>query len=382
MAPSEVFVDHRWPGACRRHPGRRHRPKGLFLLRGLIKAAGRVGAALNARDVETARGFTARHLVSRPLEDADETAIVSAAIESLSENFTDSVASPILWFAFGGLPAAWGYRFVNTADAMLGYRDGDREWGGKLAARFDDVLNWIPARLSAWVLVAASGLSGLESGRALRVMKEDALKCPSPNSGWTMAAAAGALGVRLEKNGEYTLNVQGRNPVPADLQRGITLILVSTLLLMPLAVLLGFILAPIASIIREARDDFHTRGNEKRKKFLCGPTGRGEGRARACRLFGHGSAGDEEMSERIRIHRAERPTSWRTCEEPRNPADVFASAAGAQTILLDCITSWLTNLIAPLGDEPNRSEVFQLGEMEVGRLLESILIWERGAVNA
>lgn len=89
-------------------------------------------------------------------------------------------------------------------------------------------------------------------------------------------------------------------------------------------------------------------------------------------------AGDEEMSERIRIHRAERPTSWRTCEEPRNPADVFASAAGAQTILLDCITSWLTNLIAPLGDEPNRSEVFQLGEMEVGRLIESILSWERG----
>ena len=224
--------------------------KASFSLRGLIKAAGRVGAALNARDVETARGLTARHLVSRPLEDADETAIVSAAIESLSENFTDSVASPMLWFAFGGLPAAWGYRFVNTADAMLGYRDGDREWGGKLAARFDDVLNWIPARLSAWVLVAASGLSGLESGRALRVMKEDALKCPSPNSGWTMAAAAGALGVRLEKNGEYTLNVQGRNPVPADLQRGITLILVSTLLLMPLAVLLVFILAPIGSIIR------------------------------------------------------------------------------------------------------------------------------------
>lgn len=91
--------------------------------------------------------------MSRSTSDLSESEVCSAALESLSENFTDSVAAPLLWYALGGVTAAWCSRFANTADAMLEYCGGDKEWGGKAAAKLDDFLTWLPARLS--VLIAA-----------------------------------------------------------------------------------------------------------------------------------------------------------------------------------------------------------------------------------
>lgn len=158
-------------------------------------------------------------LVSRDVATLTEAQVRESAIESLAENLSDSVVAPLFWFALAGLPGAALYRFANTADAMWGYRTvrGGRqwEWAGKWAARADDVLNWLPARLTGCVLALWAG------GRVLRALPAQAGLTPSPNSGWPMAAMALALGVRLGKPGVYALNAAGRQPVASDVGQAI-----------------------------------------------------------------------------------------------------------------------------------------------------------------
>lgn len=158
-------------------------------------------------------------LVSRDVASLTEAQVRESAIESLAENLSDSVVAPLFWFVLAGLPGAALYRFANTADAMWGYRTvrGGRqwEWAGKWAARADDVLNWLPARLTGCVLALWAG------GRVLRALPAQAALTPSPNSGWPMAAMALALGVRLGKPGVYTLNAAGHQPVASDVGQAI-----------------------------------------------------------------------------------------------------------------------------------------------------------------
>ena len=160
-------------------------------------------------------------LCSRDTVPLSAAQVRETALESLAENLNDSVVAPLFWFALAGLPGAALYRFANTADAMWGYR-GERsgrvwEWAGKWAAHADDLLSWLPARLSALLLaLAAGGLSPLALWREAR-------RTPSPNGGWPMGALALALGVRLGKPGVYALNAAGRAPVPADTDRGCAL---------------------------------------------------------------------------------------------------------------------------------------------------------------
>ena len=150
------------------------------------------------------------HLVSRDVQQLDEAGVRESAIETLAENLSDSVVAPLLWFALLGLPGAALYRFVNTADAMWGYPGvhGGRhwQWAGKWAAHADDVLNWLPARLTA-------GLLMLGAGRTLwQTLPAQAALTPSPNGGWPMGAMALRLGVSLGKPGVYRLN--GQAPAP------------------------------------------------------------------------------------------------------------------------------------------------------------------------
>ncbi len=144
-------------------------------------------------------------LVSRDTSSLTDAEVREAAIETLAENLNDSVIAPLFWFAIVGLPGAAVYRFANTADAMWGYRD-EREWSGKWAARADDLLSWIPARLTALLIARPS----------LRLLRE-ARRTPSPNGGWPMAAMALRLGVRLGKPGVYTLHADGRQVSSDDL---------------------------------------------------------------------------------------------------------------------------------------------------------------------
>ncbi|WP_397535473.1 adenosylcobinamide-phosphate synthase CbiB [Roseateles sp.] len=165
-----------------------------------------VEAALQ-RSLSEGRAQLAR-LVSRDTAALDATQVREAAIETLAENLNDSVIAPLFWFAIAGLPGAAVYRFANTADAMWGYRD-HREWAGKFAARADDLLSWLPARLSALALLAARPA-------LLPRLAGEARRTPSPNSGWPMAAMALRLDLKLGKPGVYQLNSSGAQPGPGD----------------------------------------------------------------------------------------------------------------------------------------------------------------------
>lgn len=175
------------------------------------------------QSLDAGRAQLAR-LVSRDVTQLSESQVRESAIESLAENLNDSLVAPLFWFVLLGLPGAAVYRFANTADAMWGYRGlrGGRywEWAGKWAARADDVLSWVPARITAALLALVGAGKGWYGTARLRA---EAGRTPSPNSGWPMAAMALALGVRLGKPGVYTLNAAGRAPEPADTRRARTL---------------------------------------------------------------------------------------------------------------------------------------------------------------
>ena len=186
--------------------------KPLFAFRLLLREVRAVEGAL-ARSLDEGRARLA-WLVSRDVAQLSADEVRQSAIESLAENLNDSVVAPIFWFALAGLPGAALYRFANTADAMWGYPGmrGGRywQWAGKWAARADDVLSWLPARLTALLLALVAG------GVPLGQLAGEARKTPSPNSGWPMAAMALALGVQLSKAGVYQLHSTGRAPTPCD----------------------------------------------------------------------------------------------------------------------------------------------------------------------
>ena len=215
----------------------------LALLQGEVRA---VEAAL-ARALEAGRARLA-WLVSRDVAQLTADEVRQSAIESLAENLNDSVVAPLFWFALLGLPGAALYRLANTADAMWGYpglRGQGRhqrywQWAGKWAARADDVLSWLPARLTALLLALAAG------GVPLRALALEARKTPSPNSGWPMAAMALALGVRLSKPGAYCLHPQGRAPAASDAQQAQKMVSKVALALVLLA------LAALVLIVEEA----------------------------------------------------------------------------------------------------------------------------------
>ena len=150
-----------------------------------------------------------RWLVSRDVSALSASGVRESAIESLAENLNDSVIAPLFWFVLLGLPGAAVYRFANTADAMWGYKGvyqgHNWEWAGKWAARADDVLSWVPARMTAVLLLVAAG-------QGWKPLPTEAARTPSPNSGWPMAAMALALDVRLAKPGVYVLNPTGAAP--------------------------------------------------------------------------------------------------------------------------------------------------------------------------
>jgi adenosylcobinamide-phosphate synthase len=201
--------------------------KSTFAVRALDDAAVAVADALAAGDLDAAR-FELRALVSRDTVALGTPLLAAAAIESLAENLSDSFVAPVFWYAVLGVPGALAYRYVNTCDAMLGYH-GHYEYLGKLAARLDDAANWLPARLTALLLVAAARLSGADAGAAWRVMWRFHGRTESPNAGWPMSAAAGALGVRLEKRGAYALG-DGRPPTAITILRATVLVRVAAAL--------------------------------------------------------------------------------------------------------------------------------------------------------
>ena len=182
--------------------------KPAFAWRMLRDEASAVEAALG-EGVPAARVQLAR-LVSRDVCALDADLIRETTIETVAENLNDSLVAPLFWYALFGLPGAAVYRFANTLDAMWGYR-GTWEWAGKWSARADDVLSWLPARITALLLMPTPALF------------EQARRTPSPNGGWSMGAMALRLGVRLRKPGVYELNGAAPSPLSEHVQHALVL---------------------------------------------------------------------------------------------------------------------------------------------------------------
>jgi adenosylcobinamide-phosphate synthase len=189
------------------------------------------------------------HVVGRDPDSLDAAGVARAAVESLAENFSDGVVAPVFWFLVAGLPGLAAYKAINTLDSMIGHRDVRYRAFGKAAARLDDVVNWLPARLAGLLYVAAAALlPGARAGRAWRVMRRDAPRHRSPNAGWQEAALAGALGFALAGPRRYGDEIvedhwmgDGRRDLnAADVRRALRLYLVAGLLLAVLVAALAF----------------------------------------------------------------------------------------------------------------------------------------------
>nr|WP_249809652.1 adenosylcobinamide-phosphate synthase CbiB [Bradyrhizobium sp. 139] len=215
----------------------------LVALRSLHDHVAAVATPLQAGDIAAAREAVSR-IVGRDPAALNEAGIARAAIESLAENASDGIVAPVFWGALFGLPGILGYKAINTLDSMIGHRSERHEAFGWVAARIDDVANFIPARLTGFLFV----LLAPKRFEALSCMRRDARRHRSPNAGWPEAAMAGALGVRLSGpriyHGSITnepwLNEAARDPLAADIDRGLTVYRRAMLLLGGVLAILAF----------------------------------------------------------------------------------------------------------------------------------------------
>jgi adenosylcobinamide-phosphate synthase len=183
-----------------------------FSLRGLRQAVDSVKKLLAKDNLKQAR-LSLRSLVSRDTTELSKSQVISAAVESAAENICDGFVAPLFYFFLFGVAGAIAYRVINTFDTIVGYH-GQWEYLGKFAARLDDIVNFIPARLTALIIVLAALICRKNIVQAWHIMIRDHKKTESPNAGWTMSAVAGALEVQLEKAGHYKL---GDNHLPLSL---------------------------------------------------------------------------------------------------------------------------------------------------------------------
>jgi adenosylcobinamide-phosphate synthase len=208
----------------------------MFAIKSLLESVMLVKNDLNTDIGKAQRSMS--YLVSRDTSKLSETELISAAIETLTENITDSVIAPLIYtFIFGVLGAVF-YRIVNTLDAMVGYKDPENINIGWFPAKLDDILNYIPARITGFLVVIASLLLKMDWKNAYRVMIRDAKKTPSPNSGYPMAAAAGALGVQLVKPGYYQLGDEVNHLKTETLNETILLTKITILLFLVISTIL------------------------------------------------------------------------------------------------------------------------------------------------
>lgn len=201
------------------------------------------------------------YLVSRNTEELTESFIVSATIESLTENITDSYIAPIFYYFIFTLIILYNpfrsqlyvlllvpilYRLFNTLDAMVGYKSDELIHIGYVPAKIDDVLNFIPSRIAGLYVVISAYLLKLDGKNSYNIMMRDARKCPSPNSGYTMASAAGALNIQLVKKDTYILGDENKNIEIEDIENAVRLskwtIILFTLTIILLLILMKVIL--------------------------------------------------------------------------------------------------------------------------------------------
>jgi adenosylcobinamide-phosphate synthase len=171
--------------------------------------------SLEACDLKGTR-YNLSLIVRRETDDLDEQHILSATIECISESTVDGITGPIFYYSLLGPAGAFAYRAINTLDSMVGYSDDYFRDIGWMSARLDTAANYIPARVTAFLMVIAANILGADWKNSLNILQRDHDKTSSPNAGYPMATMAGALRIRLEKIGHYTL---GDNQEPVTLEK-------------------------------------------------------------------------------------------------------------------------------------------------------------------
>lgn len=222
----------------------------LLAIRCLVDESAKVERALNAGDIDRARAAVSM-IVGRDTDALTARGIAKAAVETVAENLSDGEVAPLLYMAIGGAPLMALYKAVNTLDSMVGYQDARYEHFGRASARLDDALNFVPARLSALLLIWSAFVLRLDGKKAWRIFRRDRFNHKSPNSAQTEAACAGALGVQLAGDAIYggvllkkpTIGDDGRPIEPDDIARANRLALASSVMALILGAGLRLLIA-------------------------------------------------------------------------------------------------------------------------------------------
>jgi adenosylcobinamide-phosphate synthase len=178
--------------------------KATFAISGMGQYTKPIAAALKQNDLAGARKWLP-YIVRRDPNSLNERQIISAAVESIAESTTDGITAPFFFYALFGVPGAFAYRVINTLDSMVGYKNVENRNIGWFSAKLDTYTNYLPARITAYLMVAAAFLSGADWRESWRILQRDKHKTASPNAGFTISAMAGALNIQLEKQGYYSL---------------------------------------------------------------------------------------------------------------------------------------------------------------------------------
>ncbi len=219
--------------------------KTTIAIRGMQKYALAVVDAIEKGDLDSARNHLSM-IVKRDTKNLDKNHILSAVLESVSENTVDGVTGPLFYYAIFGLPGAFVYRVINTIDSMVGYKTILFKNVGWFGAKCDTILNYAPSRLTALVMILGALILGYNWKESLYIMRRDSRKLESPNAGFPMAALAGALGTRLEKMNYYTIGNGSIEFTKSHVISAVTLMKVSSILFcgivtVPIIVTLSFL---------------------------------------------------------------------------------------------------------------------------------------------
>ncbi len=211
----------------------------IFAARCLVGESRKVYQKLKEDDLPGARRAVSM-IVGRDTENLTAEGVTKAAVETVAENTSDGVTAPLLFLLIGGAPLGFLYKAVNTMDSMLGYKNEKYLYFGRIPAKMDDVFNYIPARLTAWFMVAAAFLAGMDGENAWKIYLRDKRKHASPNSAQSEAVCAGALDVQLAGDAVYFGKVYKKDYIgdairkiePEDILRAGKLMYMTTILMM------------------------------------------------------------------------------------------------------------------------------------------------------
>lgn len=211
----------------------------IIAARCLATESKKVYNCLKKGDIEMARKQLS-WLVGRDTTELSEKEITKACVETVAENTSDGVTAPLFYMIIGGVPLGMFYKTVNTLDSMVGYRNEKYEYFGKVSAKLDDILNFIPSRICGLLMAASAAFAGLNAKNAFRIFKRDRLNHLSPNSAQTESAVSGALGIELGGTHIYfgkvvekpTIGDDIREPEPYDIIKTNKLMFITSLLSM------------------------------------------------------------------------------------------------------------------------------------------------------